>query len=189
MRRLAIAAFLLLLLLAPGFSKIYINKSAPASADAGAKTLITLSIEADSPASVLDIVEELPLPLELSEWSVSGYDPAAVLLETRQAGESIKYHWTFSKGLSTGERAFLTYLVIAPGEGTYDLTTTYLYPSSFDRITRTVRFSESRPLVVVFVACILALLVVLYLRHRSKRGERKLFSAIGKLLGKKKHFQ
>lgn len=187
------AVLLLFLLLAPlpglATGKIAIEKSAPKGIDVGAKGMVVLEITANQSVSSLDIVESLPLSLSFEEWSISGYDPGMVSFEERIDGSLMKRRWTFRQGFSPGERSTLTYFFSSRKEGAFNLSTLYIYPSSFERIDSVVRVSENRPLVFVFVLGSLILLFSLYLTHRSKKGERRLFSFVGKLLKKKKQME
>ncbi len=175
----------------PGIAtgKIAIEKSAPKGIDVGAKGMVVLEITANQSVSSLDIVESIPLSLSFEEWSISGYDPAMVAFEERIDGSLMKRRWAFRQGFSPGERSTLTYFFSSQTEGEFNLSTLYIYPSSFERVESIVKVSENRPLVFVFVLGSLILLLSLYLTHRSKKGERKLFSFVGKLLKKKKQME
>jgi hypothetical protein len=189
MRKPIVLLAILFLLLIPASARVYINKTAPSDADVGAKTMVALEIFPDSAASTLDIVESVPLPLEITDWSVSGYDEAKVSFEKRVTGAETKYHWTFSEGLSQGQGATLTYFFYSPTKGKFNLTTLYLFPAGFDRITKEVKIEESRLMVLMFAIALLALLIVLYWRERSRKGERKLFHKLGNLIGRKKSLE
>ncbi|MFH0962336.1 MAG: hypothetical protein V1820_06670 [archaeon] len=180
-----LALLLVSLLISPGFSKVTVNKSAPFAIDVGAKGMVVLEISSESSTASLNIVEEIPLPARLEEWTVSGYDAAMVSFEERQEGLGTKYRWNFRQGFSPGETATLTYFFTSPSEGALNLTTIYVYPSGFDRKTSQVRISESRPLVFIFILGSLVLLSALYLHQRARRGEKKIFSLLSKFLKRK----
>lgn len=177
---------LISLLASPALSKVSVNKSAPQVIDVGAKGLVLVEIEANASISSLDIVESMPLPATIEEWSVSGYDDSMVAFEARQDGDGTKYRWTFRQGFSPGEKATISYFFTYPKEGEVNLSTIYIYPSGFERIVSTVKVSEARSLVFVFVLGALVLLFALYLRQKGKKGEKKLFAFFGRLTKKKK---
>ncbi len=179
---------LALLSAAPALAKVTMEKRAPARTDVGAKTMVSVEISSDSVVSGLDVVEDIPIPLKISEWSVSGYDPSKVSYETRSFGTSTKARWSFPAGLAAADKVTIAYFFSSPSPGTFNLTTTYLYPSAFDRVVSTVKVESSNRVVLAFVGGLLALTVVLYLRERKRRGEGKLLSRLGKF-GKKKSME